>query len=155
MSETMRYLAGAAIVLTLCGCSTGESPERVFIRTESVVVAVTVRSGARVAVGEWLPLTATRSTRGDWEEVRFADLEEGVPWLGYRPPENEPEVAANLRWFAEPMDGVEFDSTVPRPVPLLQRAVKFSKPGIYRLWATSHPPLDATSNTLQIEVTAN
>ena len=78
-----------------------------------------------------------------------------MPWMGYLPPENEPEVAANLRWFAEPMDGVEFDSIVPRPVPLLQRAVKFSKPGTYRLWATSHAPLDATSNTLQIEVTAN
>jgi hypothetical protein len=155
MSDTMRYLAGAAIVLTLCGCSTGEVPEHVFIRTESVVVAVTVRSEARVAVGEWLPLSATRSTRGDWEEVRFADLGEGVPWMGYLPPENEPEVAANLRWFAEPMDGVEFDSTVPRPVPLLQRAVRFSKPGAYRLWATSHPPLDATSNALQIEVTAH
>ncbi len=25
----------------------------------------------------------------------------------------------------------------------------------YRLWATSHPPLDATSNTLRVEVTAN
>ena len=154
MNETMRYLAGAAIVLALCGCS-DEIPERVFIRTESVVVAVTVRSEARIAVGEWLPLSATRSTSGDWKEVPFADIEEGKPWMGYLPPENEPEVAANLRWFAEPMDGVEFDSIVPRPVPLLQRAVKFSKPGTYRLWATSHAPLDATSNTLQIEVTAN
>jgi hypothetical protein len=39
-------------------------------------------------------------------------------------------------------------------VALDERAVKFARPGVYRLWATSHPPLDATSNTLQVEVTA-
>jgi hypothetical protein len=106
-----------------------------------------------VKVGEWLRLQASRTTSGNWEKVRLADVPPESAWIGYIPPEYEPEVAANLRWFAEPMDGVEFDSTVPRPVSILDRAVRFAKPGTYRLWATSHVPLDATSNSLQIEVT--
>ena len=104
-------------------------------------------------VGEWLRLRASRATTGHWKEVRFVDVPQGVPWIGYIPPEYEPEVAANLRWFAEPMDGVEFDAVVPRPVAILERAVRFAKPGTYRLWASSHAPLDATSNALDIEVT--
>jgi hypothetical protein len=70
----------------------------------------------------------------------------------YMPPEREDEVAASLRWYVEPTDGAVFDSWAPRPVPINQRAVKFSKPGVYRLWATSYVPLDAMSNTLQIRV---
>ena len=147
----MRALVVVSIILALGACSPS-TPVYVYVRTSSVVVTVTVRSDSRVQVGEWLRLRASRATSGHWEKVRFVDVPRGLSWIGYVPPEYEPEVAANLRWFAEPMDGVEFDATVPRPVPILERAVRFAKPGNYRLWASSHAPLDATSNTLQIEV---
>jgi hypothetical protein len=146
----MRALVLLILALGACSPST---PEYVYVRTSSVVVTVTVRSESRVKVGEWLRLQASRATSGHWEKVHFSDVPQESAWIGYIPPEHEPEVAANLRWFAEPMEGVEFDSTVPRPVSILDRAVRFAKPGIYRLWASSHAPLDATSNSLQIEVT--
>ena len=144
-----------ALTLLILGACSPTTPEYVYVRTSSVIVTVTAQSDSRVQVGEWLRLRATRAASGEWKKVRLADVPEGAPWIGYIPPEHEPEVAANLRWFAEPMDGVEFDATVPRPVSLLERAVRFAKPGTYRLWATSHAPLDATSNTLQIVVTPN
>ncbi len=91
-------------------------------------------------------------TTGEWRKVPFAEVAEGTPWLGYVPPEREDEVAGSLRWYVEPSDGAVFDAWAPKPVPIDQRAVKFSKPGMYRLWATSHAPLDARSNTVQIRV---
>ena len=143
-----------ALMLVVAGACTERPPEYVYLRTEAVAVTVTARSAPRVRVGEWLPLSASRSARGEWQKVRFIDVPQGTSWIGYVPPEHEDEVAANLRWFADPMDGVEFDAVPPKPVPIEQRAVRFSKPGAYRLWATSHSPLDATSNTLEIEAVA-
>jgi hypothetical protein len=142
-----------SLTLLVLGACSSIKPEYVYLRTSSVIVIVTAQSDSRVEAGEWLRLRATRAASGTWRKVRFADVPEGVPWIGYIPPEHEPEVAANLRWYADPMDGVEFDSTVPRPVSVLERAVRFAKPGTYRIWGTSHAPLDATSNTLQIVVT--
>ena len=149
----MRSRVVALVMLALGGCSPS-SPEYVYVRTSSVAVNVTARAESRVQVGEWLRLNASRATTGDWNRVRFADVDEGMPWIGYIPPQYESEVAANLRWFSEPMDGVEFDAQAPRPVPTMERAVRFARPGKYRIWASSHPPLDATSNVLQVEVTA-
>ncbi|RPH54738.1 MAG: hypothetical protein EHM89_18150 [Acidobacteria bacterium] len=129
-----------------------EAPEFVYLRTDSVKVAVTVHAEAQVHVDKCLPLRATRTTTGEWRKVPYREVAEGTPWLGYVPPERENEVAGGLRWYVEPTDGVVFDSWAPKPVPIDQRAVKFSKPGVYRLWATSYAPLDATSNTLEVRV---
>ena len=148
----MRTRQVALLMLALGGCSPSTS-EYAYVPTSSVVVTVTARAESRVQVGEWLRLSASRATTGHWNKVRLVEIPEGTPWIGAIPPQYEPEVAANLRWFAEPMDGVEFDSWAPRPVPLMQRAVRFAKPGNYRLWASSYAPLDATSNILRIEVT--
>jgi hypothetical protein len=144
-----------AIALLACDPRTSEQkPELVYLRTDSVTVEVTVRAESTVAVGDWLRLNASRSTSDGWRKVAFEEVPPGTPWIGYIPPAHEIEVAANLRWFAEPMAGVEFDAWAPRPVSLLERAVRFSRPGRYRLWATSHAPLDATSDTLHVEVRA-
>jgi hypothetical protein len=139
-------------MLALSSCNPS-APEYVFVRTGSVVVTVTAQAESRVQVGKWLRLRASRATTGHWNKVRFVEIPNGTPWIGSVPPQYEPEVAANLRWYAEPIDGVEFDSWVPKPVPDLERAVRFAKPGNYRLWASSHAPLDAASNILQVEVT--
>ena len=119
-----------------------------------MAVTLTVQSDSRVRAGEWLPLRASRVTTGQWQRLRFADLPKDTPWMAYIPAERESDLAASLRWFADPAAGVEFDNPVTRVVPPEARAVKFARPGTYRLWATGHAPLDATSNTLQIEVTA-
>ena len=147
----------AAIVLAaLLACGPfgvpEQTPEFVYLRTDSVIVSLTVFAEAQAQVDRWLPLRATRTTTGEWRRVPYREVAENTPWLGYAPPEREDAVAASLRWYAEPADGVVFDAWVPRPVPIDQRAVKFAKPGVYRLWATSYAPLDATSNALQIRV---
>jgi len=149
----MRSLVFALLVLLLGACDPG-TPEYVYVRTSSVTVTVSAQAQSHVRVGEWLRLRASRTATGPWQKLRFADLPKDAPWIGYIPPEREPEVAANLRWYAEPMDGVEFDNPVTAFAPPVDRGVRFARPGTYRLWATSHPPLDARSNTLQVEVTA-
>lgn len=93
-----------------------------------------------------------RLSQGEWRKVPYREVTGGTPWVGYVPPEREGEVAASLRWHVEPKDGAVFDAWAPRPVPINQRAVKFSKRGVYRLWATSYAPLDATSNTVQVRL---
>ena len=140
-------------VLLVAACGS-DAPEYVYVRTASVTVTVAAQAESRVRAGDWLRLRASRATSGEWQKVRFTDLPKDTPWIGYIPPAHEPEVAANLRWFADPAAGVEFDNPVTRVVEPLERAVKFASPGTYRLWATSHPPVDATSNTLQVTVTA-
>jgi hypothetical protein len=148
----MNWLIVAATVLFLAACESG-APEYVYVRTSSVMVTVTVQSESGVRVGDWLRLRATRATSGEWQRLRFAEMPKDTPWLAYIPPAHEPEVAASLRWFAEPAGGVEFNNPVAQVVPLVERAVRFATPGVYRLWATSHPPVDASSNTLQVKVT--
>lgn len=145
------------VAMSLLSCSqrSGEQvPEYVYLRTDSVVVSVTVRAEGRVGVGEWLPLKARRTTVGEWKKVAFREVEEGGAWIGYVPPPHEEEVAANLHWYAEPSQGVRFDAWAPVPVPRPQRAVMFARPGRYKLWATSYAPQNATSNVLEIEVVA-
>lgn len=151
----MRIVQSIVVAAALGACRPAqieEVPEFVYLRTESVVVTVSVRSETQVKVDEWLKLRAIRTTSGQWRKVLFKEVPENTPWIGYLPPEREAEVAANLRWHAEPREGVSFDAWAPRPVPTMERAVKFRKPGTYRLWATSHAPLDATSNSLQVTV---
>jgi hypothetical protein len=152
----MRSLPTLLLALVLCACSrhnSGDSvPEFVYLRTQSVVVTVTIRADQRVTVGEWLRLRATRAITGEWQKIPFRELPAGTPWIGYVPPERENEVAGNLHWFAQPSDGVLFDAWAPKPVGILERAVKFARPGTYRLWATSHAPIDTTSNSLMVEV---
>ena len=141
-----------AVMFAVLACTSDDPPEFVYLRTESVEVKVIAYAEAQVPVGTWLPLRATRTTTGDWRRVPYRDIAAGTPWLGYVPPLREKEVAANLRWYVDPADGATFDALAPRPVPIDQRAVRFSKPGVYRLWATSHAPLDAVSNTLEVRV---
>ena len=153
MPRVGRLVRVFAVTLVGQACTPDNPPEFVYLRTDSVRVAVIVEAEAEVQVGTWLPLRAIRTTTGEWRRVPYREVAHGTPWLGYVPPAREDEVAANLRWFVEPDDGTAvFDAWAPRPVPIDQRAVKFSKPGVYRLWATSHAPLDAVSNILQVRV---
>ena len=152
---TLTRITVAPTLLAVASLASGcvePTPEFVYLRTDSVRVVVTVSAESRVPVGTWLPLRASRAIRGEWRKVPFAEVAPDTPWLGYVPPPTEDEVAANLRWYVDPVEGAEFDASAPKPVPIEQRAVRFSQPGIYRLWADSYPPIDARSNTLQVEV---
>jgi hypothetical protein len=149
----MRSIVIALIVLSLAACGPG-APEFVYVRTSSVTVTVLAQSDSRVRAGDWLRLRASRATTGQWQKVRFADVPNGVAWIAYLPPAQESGLGPSLRWFADPADGVEFDNPAFRVVPPDERGVRFARPGTYRLWATSSPPLDGKSNTLQVEVTA-
>jgi hypothetical protein len=149
----MRSIVIGLIALSLAGCGSG-APEFVYVRTSSVTVTVIAQSESRVRAGDWLRLRASRATAGQWQKLRFADLPKDAPWIAYIPPAHESDLAASLRWFADPAEGVEFNNPAAGVVPLVDRGVRFARPGTYRLWATSHPPLDARSNTLQVEVTA-
>jgi hypothetical protein len=151
---TVRALLVAACAVSACrpGDRLEKPPEFVYLRTDSVNVSVTVYSDDQAQVDMWLPLRATRTATGTWRRVPYREVEVGTAWLGYVPLEREDDVAASLHWYVEPRDGAVFDAWAPRPVPINQRAVKFSKPGVYRLWATSYAPLDAMSDTLQVRV---
>lgn len=153
VSPRLRSTVIALTALSLAACDSG-APQFVYIRTPSVTVTVTAQADSRVRVGEWLRLRASRATTGEWQKLRFADLPKDTAWLAYIPPAQESDLAASLRWFVEPADGVEFSNPAAGVVPLVDRGVKFARPGTYRLWATSHPPLDGRSHTLQVEVTA-
>ena len=151
MTTVLSIPAGLTLALLATAC-VEQAPEFVYVRTDSVKVAVTAQADRRVSVNTWLPLRASRTVTGEWRKVPFAEVAPDTPWLGYVPPPTEDEVAASLRWNVDPVEGAEFDASAPKPVPIQQRAVRFSRPGNYRLWADSYPPIAARSNTLQVEV---
>ena len=105
---------------------------------------------AEVKTGEWLMLHARRRT-GPWTEVDRQSLGPNGCWVGSAPPAEEPEVATELIWRADPPIAGQFDDGLRADK---VRRVRFSAPGRYVLQATSatwcSPKAD--SNTLVIVV---
>jgi len=131
--RAVRILQAALVWIAAC---TPEAPSRVFVPadsyTESVDVTTAQGDSARIVVMEALLLHGVRRS-GPWVEVEHASLPPDACWWA-RPPEPlEAEVAGNLRWHAEPLEGVEFGGLRPD----LARDVRFSRPGRYVLWAES------------------
>lgn len=128
-------------------------PEFVYQRGPQVQVEVRVRAERdQAAVNDWITLYATRRITGDWQRVRLAGLPEGTPWLSAPPPAFEAEVAANLRWFTDPQGASRMDVPTLATASLMTRKVRFERPGVYRLWARSHYPIDGESNVLTLTV---
>jgi hypothetical protein len=141
------------LLMLLMACD--QQPERVFVPGKPFRHVVEVRTSQGVApsirVGEWLALHARRST-GPWAATERKSLGPDGCWVAPSPAEEEPEVADNLRWIAEPEGKAQFN------LDLLAdhtRRVRFSVPGRYVLHATSStwcsPPVG--SNRLIVEVT--
>jgi hypothetical protein len=132
----MRILLIAPVLL-LAACTS--QPERVFVPGTPFRHAVDVRTpqgtSAEVRLGEWVTLQARRET-GPWKNVDRKSLGRDGCWVAPAPPPAEAEVAANLSWTTDPPDG-EFDDGL---APDHTRRVRFTKPGRYRLTATSSTP---------------
>jgi len=142
-----------AILVAVAACAP-EAPSRVFVAADSYTEALDVTTAhgdsARVVVSEALLLHGVRRS-GPWVEVEHASLPPDACWW-VRPPEPvEVEVAGNLRWHADPAEGVQFGGFRAD----LAREVRFSRPGRYLLWAESSGCSEPYSgDTLVVEVVA-
>jgi hypothetical protein len=148
----MRVVGLALCVLT--SCVQARAPERVFVPGKAFHHSVEVRTKqgrtAIVRVGEWLSLSASRST-GPWVEVGRESLGPDGCWVAPPPSEVEAEVADNVTWSAEPKGGADFNLGL---LPDHSRRVLFSRPGRVELRATSstYCSAQATSNALTVTV---
>jgi membrane-bound lytic murein transglycosylase MltF len=135
MATTYRYLAAILSMMTILGCS-GE-PEIVYVPgegyQESIHVATEQGPDAAVDVGEPLTLHVTRRS-GPWVEVKSATLGDDACRLVNPPDPHELEVADNVRWVADPAEGVAFDRDLSEDH---TRTVTFDAKGQFALTATS------------------
>ena len=149
----MRVAALTLFVLTSC-VRQGVAPERVFVPGKSFKhsVEISTQQGgiAIVHVGEWLSLSARRST-GPWVEVGRESLGPEGCWVAAAPSLVEDEVADNVTWSTEPKGVAEFNL---RLLPDHSRRVRFSRSGRVVLRATSatYCSLPASSNELTVIV---
>jgi hypothetical protein len=130
-------MRGRVIALPLLLIACARQPERVFVPGTPFQHVVEVRTSqgvsADVRVGEWLTLHARRAT-GPWVAVERRSLGPEGCWVAPPPPGEEPEVADNLKWTAQPASQGEFN------VGILSdhtRRVRFSAPGRYSLKGSS------------------
>ena len=142
-------LPGLLAILVACD----RPPDRVFVPGSPFKHVVEVRTAqgvsAEVRVGEWLTLHARRAT-GPWAPVDRKSLGPDGCWTAPSPAEEEPEVADNVRWVAQPASG-EFN---PGNLDDHSRRVRFSAPGRYSLRATSStwcsPKVDSNELTILV-----
>jgi len=143
-------LLGLGAVLAACQ----PQPDRVFVPgtpfKHEVRVATDQGFTARLRVGDWLPLHATRET-GPWVAVERTSLGKDGCWVAPPPPAREEEVAAELHWTARPAGKAEFDSGLSEDH---TRRVRFSAPGRYVIGASSATWCSpkVTANELAVEV---
>jgi hypothetical protein len=151
--RVMRVAALALFVPTSC-IRQGAAPERVFVPGKSFKHSVEVRTQqgdtAIVHVGEWLSLSASRST-GPWIEVDRESLGPEGCWVAPPPSGVEDEVADNVTWSTEPKGVAEFNLGL---LPDHGRRVRFSKPGpvVLRAMSATYCSLPARSNELTVMV---
>ena len=128
-------------------------PEFVYVRTPEVRVQVEVRAERDHApVDTWIRLHATRRISGTWRRQRYAELSPDTLFLSQQPPPFEAEVAANLRWLVDPPDGARMNVPGLQDMRLLERQIRFERPGVYRVSARSHVPIDGESNVLILTI---
>ena len=132
--ETLRVVVPSFLIL-VSACR--KEPETVFVPGKAFKHVVEVKTAqgmtANVRVGEWLTLYGQRST-GPWIAVERKRLGADGCWVAPPPPEEEPQVADNLKWNSEPTSNAEFN---PGLLPDHSRQVRFKAPGPYVLHALS------------------
>jgi hypothetical protein len=142
---------GLPILLMACA----RQPERVFVPGTPFkhVVEVSTSQGvaANIRVGEWLTLHGRRTT-GPWTATERRSLGPDGCWVAPSPAEEEPQVADNLRWIAEPEGKAQFNLDI---LADHTRRVRFLVPGRYLLRATSHtwcsPPVGSNELTVVVK----
>lgn len=116
---------------------------------QSLRIQIVGDSGKTLRAGNALTLHAERRT-GPWRLVARDSAILTNCWWVRPPPAEEREVASSVTWRVDPADSVRFN--LPQP-PLLVRQVRFSRPGVYRLWAVSPGcPTRLFSDTLEFTI---
>lgn len=133
-----------SFLLALCACGAiacGEAPppEYVWVRDPDSQVTLEIAllqvADKSVKVGQWIDLHAERGN-GLWVRVAYDEISPDQQWLQQPPPAKEEGVEANVRWHVEPDGSAEFN--LPTAQTLHVRRVRFSQPGNYTLWASTH-----------------
>jgi hypothetical protein len=141
------------LVMLLMACA--RQPERVFVPGTPFRHVVEVRTSqgvaANIRVGEWLILHGRRST-GPWTVTERRALGPDGCWVAPSPAEEEPQVADNLKWTAQPEGKADFNLDI---LTDHTRRVRFSAPGRYVLHATSStwcsPPVGSNDLTVVVK----
>jgi hypothetical protein len=115
-----------ALLLALAVCACAEEPEFVYVPAENYAISLQVSAPAQAR----------------------AEAPAGFVPFGRPPPQSEPEVADNVRWFTDP-GGATFDQP---PHEGHRRKVRFDAPGTYRVWAHNAYPTEAKSNVVTVQV---
>jgi hypothetical protein len=147
-------LHAAALPALLCLSACSEPvPATVYVPASDyhqvLSVSAELDSSGAVRAGSWLVLHARRAT-GPWQAVPRIQADTTDCWWRRPPPAEEAEVASNVVWTLLPADSFQFNQPTP---PAWERRLRISRPGHYRLWATSHgcrTPL--ASDTITIHV---
>jgi hypothetical protein len=157
MKTNVSSLAGFIAVFAIGACALkfffSWSPEMVFIPAEGYSVSVEVTVPPTGFVGEWIPLSASRRS-GPWKQVSYKDVPADTPWFP-EVPGLEKEVAGNLSWHTDPENATRFGNPYQDDIPedySHRRWMKFSKPGIYKIWGHSAIPTPAESNVAVITI---
>ncbi|HKQ15837.1 MAG TPA: SMI1/KNR4 family protein [Steroidobacteraceae bacterium] len=121
-----------------------------YVPAEGFASVVTISAPSSARVGEWIALTATRSS-GPWNLVQQAEIGPDEICL-LEPLIFEPDVAANLAWIVDPPGISMFDTGEIAGADRSARGVMFAEPGVYKLRGHSSFPLKVFSNEITIKV---
>lgn len=127
-------------------------PEFAYIPSSDVQVVVHISSKNKGSVGEWMTLSASRRTSGEWRKVPFSSINQDKPWLSIPPPSFEPEVAANIGWTIDPPNLAEFDSGYRSADLGEKRQVRFKAPGRYKIQGLDRTLSNSKSNVITITI---
>ncbi len=137
------------VSLCVTACDRGKS-DTAYIPDSAFQITVTIDAPQRGKVDQWIPLHAARKS-GPWKKVARSQVPTGVLPLPEPPLPVEDNVQNNLRWVVDPPDTGRFNLPG-SDTDVTTRAVKFAKPGTYKLTGYSSFPAAAQSNTISIEI---
>lgn len=148
MKERMRTTVLLLCAAALAGCDSGYIP---YVPgpgfTQTIEVSAELPDSSAVAVGEWITIHASRQS-GPW--VLADSTTEDPPCERISPTTFEEDAASKVTWVVEPQGSVAFNTPAP---PDFGRKIRFTRPGRYRLTASSSgcgAPYE--SNTIEIVV---
>ena len=135
--------------LNACGGS-GPVTDYAYVPAEGYELRVVVSASSEAQVGEWVNLRATREA-GPWKRILRSQLTSESQWLP-APYEPETEVAGNLSWEVIPAGVAGFNIPSISDAGRMDRNVRFSKPGTFRLRGYTAGPTRGWSNWIEVVV---
>lgn len=151
-NSTATRLALAFAGALVAGCET--EPAFVYVLDgKQAIELIASATPAKVAVGADAILHATRRTKGSWKRIASRERAADECWMARVPPEDEPEVADNLRWTVVPDGAAQFNTDFRADH---TRRVVFARSGVYVLTATTaiacEPGRTVAAAPIRIEV---